>query len=137
MKSSELLVGGGILWEKEKPWKRVPGPAEHKDGDDSVMYYDHRMFLELPFKTIEFKVSKTMINRYGGVDIGFVACTDKNFNTVNYTKTYDNNNGIVRIEYENYLAKVDALSVDFKQKIYGISESQIKNMIDLQYRIIE
>lgn len=137
-------MGGGILWEKEKPWLPVRGPVDKGSINIGLIYFVHQLNDYCPMKAIEFKIDRAgyiaeVGDFYsdGEFRIEFFSCYDKRGDYVSSKDSYDKKTGIFCIVFDKPVYKFDEMYLKWIDFPPEYKEDKIERILNLQFKIIE
>lgn len=137
-----IMSEGGVLWEKEPPWKNIKITAF--DMSTKILkYIDSPEMVNQPFKVMEIKTD-IVFHKKHNVEYSLIDVRDKDGNPVHYIAETDIETGIARITCERpaiYSGSPQIIIKPQTQIIFimsGIKDvEQFNQDSQFQYRIIE
>ncbi len=135
----KAVSGGGILWQKEEPWKNLIA-EEYKYGFDVWEVFTAPDLDGKELRIMEIKANADFYNRYS-LDCWLEMPSDKNGKEVRNTTIKNPKTGISRIICERpiVLAPINVFIVarSNESELERMSKSQLNQKAGLKYRIIE
>lgn len=133
---SELWLGGGILWEKEKPWVPIKGPIFRSGKYDRPIYFYHELNDYCPISIIEFRLNSNFAKNNGKFSIEFFGVYNKQNNEITSKNIYDEKNQIFQMIFDEPVFTFNELYLN-NVYISQYTDKEAEKILGLQFRVIK